>query len=211
MARGKFIVIDGGEGAGKGTQIQRLKELYPGALFTREPGGSEYAEEIRNVILNSPNAKGASAETQFALFWAARADHIKRKIAPALDAGRHVVTDRFDSSSYAYQMHGQEGAHSLKDLFFILRERFLGEYVPDLYIFFEVDPEIGAQRVASRKGEVNHFDERAKDFHERVMQGYREFAKSYPDRVRFVSANGTREEVAASLLEILRPLLGDVK
>jgi dTMP kinase len=209
MSRGKFIVIDGGEGAGKGTQIQRLKELYPDILFTREPGGSEYAEEIRHVMLKSPLAKDASAETQFALVWGGRADHIWRKVNPALEKGIHVISDRFDSSTFAYQIYGQEGS-DLKDLFFMIREKFLKHCVPDLYIVFDISPEESLRRTRERAnlfGESNHFDEREVNFHERVRSGYRAFAKLFPERVKVVDANKSKEEVFKALLEIVGPLL----
>ncbi|MDE1874662.1 MAG: dTMP kinase [Patescibacteria group bacterium] len=209
MAKGIFIVIDGGEGAGKGTQIARLKEAYPEALFTREPGGSEYAEEIRNIMLKSPLAKGASAETQFGLVWAARADHIRRKVMPALESGRHVISDRFDSSTFAYQLHGQGGLH-LRDLFFAVRKQFLGDCMPDLYLFLEVDPEESIRRTKQRAtlfGESNHFDEREVTFHNRVREGYREFARLFPGNCRTVDANRSIEEVWKSIEDIIKPLL----
>lgn len=206
MKRGKFIVIDGGEGSGKGTQIEYLKSLYPDALFTREPGGSEYGEEIRNLMLKSPLAKDASAETQFALVWGGRADHIWKKINPALERGQNVFSDRFDSSTFAYQLYGQEG-NDLKDLFFPIREKFLKHCTPDAYIFLEVTPLEGARRVASRKGEINHFDERKIEFHNRVRQGYKEFEKAFPGIVRTIDANPAVEIVKENLLRVIKEIL----
>src|SRR5579864_4280814 len=107
MEKGKFIVLEGGEGAGKSTQLRVIKEILgDDIVITREPGGSPYAEEIRNVILKSTNAGQADAKTHFALFWAARADHMKNTVLPALNAGKHVISDRFDSSTFAYQIYG---------------------------------------------------------------------------------------------------------
>lgn len=175
MNRGKFIVLDGGEGSGKSTQIKHLKEIYSDGsiIFSREPGGSPFAEKIRSVIL-SDDAKDADANTQFGLFWAARADHMKNTIIPALEKGVHVVCDRFDSSSYAYQIHGQENSH-LKELFFEMRKVYLGKYVPDLYVFLDVDPKVGCERRHNQKGSVNHFDDRNMAFHERIREGFKEF------------------------------------
>jgi dTMP kinase len=206
MARGKFIVIDGGEGSGKGTQIEHLKKLYPDALFTREPGGSPYAEDIRNLMLNSPLSKDASAETQFALVWGGRADHVWKKINPALERGQHVICDRFDTSTFAYQVYGQGGDH-LKDLFMLIRKTFLKNCVPDLYLFLEVSPEEGARRVALRKGEVNHFDERKVEFHNRVREGYKEFQRLFSDVVKVVDANKPVEVVREQVVRIINDTL----
>ena len=129
-----FIVLEGGEGAGKSSQMESLKKDFgDNFVFTREPVGSLYAEEIRNLILKSPNASQADAKTLFALFWAARADHLKNTILPALDAGKHVICDRFDSSTFAYQIYGQE-AHELEDFFWKMRDFYLQDIKPDVYI-----------------------------------------------------------------------------
>jgi dTMP kinase len=106
--KGKFIVLDSGEGAGKTLQLKRAEEFFGDKiLVTREPGGSKYAEQIRELILHSIYASQADAKTLFALFWAARADHLDKTIRPALLAGKTVLTDRFDSSTYAYQIIAQ--------------------------------------------------------------------------------------------------------
>ncbi len=210
MKKGKLIVIDGGEGSGKSTQIQFLKEKYPLALFTREPGGSEYGEEIRNLMLKSPLAKDASAETQFGLIWANRADHVEKKIRPALEKGINVISDRFDSCTFAYQIYGQEGT-DLKDLFFEIRKTFLKGCVPDLYVFFDISPEESLKRTTVRAnlfGESNHFDERKVEFHARVREGYAEFARLFPKNTKIINAHGSKEEVRKSLQKVLDPILG---
>jgi len=209
MKKGKFIVIDGCDGAGKGTQIEFLKKMYPDALYTREPGGSPYGEEIRAVILKSPNAKQASALTHLCLFFAARHDHIKNIIAPALARGQNVISDRFDSSTFAFQYSGMQG-EGLLDLFFMLREICLGDTTPDLYLFLDVDPKESMKRTAARAGatgETNHFDERAKDFHARIRDGYLEFQKRFSDSVKVVDANGDRETVWKNIQQVLEPIL----
>ncbi len=196
MSRGKFIVIDGADGCGKTTIIEYLRSVYTeNFLFTREPGGSPFAEKIREIIL-SPDAKDASGLTQFGLFWAARADHIEHKIRPALEAGKHVISDRLDSSSYAFQIYGQERL-SLEPLFMQMREVCLGSAAPDLYIILDVNPHIAVARTNERgKKGKNHFDERDVDFHRRVRNAYRnlppEFSKviiSSHDPVETVKTN----------------------
>ena len=178
--KGTFIVIDGGEGSGTTTVSKKLVEQFGwGAVYTREPGGSPYAEQIRNLVL-SDEAKTSDAETQFALFWAARRDHIKRTIAPALAEGKLVLCDRFDSSTYAYQLIAQDQIQLL-ELFWKIREHFLGDYVPDAYILLDVDPKIGIARAKGRAGELNHFDKRKIEFHEKVNKGLKEFIMTKVD------------------------------
>ena len=208
MKKGKFIIIDGGEGSGKGTQIDFIKTAHPDFIFTREPGGSLYGEEIRNIILKSVYAKQADALTHLCLFFASRQDHMRNTVIPALKAGKDILSDRGDSSSFVYQLYGLEGGH-LKELFLSLRSHCLGEFVPDLYLILDVDPKEGMRRVAERhkaKGDFNHFDNRGIDFHERIRKGYFEFAKLFPDRVKIIDANGSVEEVRRSIEEILDPI-----
>ncbi|MFM2357597.1 MAG: hypothetical protein RJA61_334 [Candidatus Parcubacteria bacterium] len=201
VKRGKFIVIEGCEGAGKSTQILELKKKYGEAVITtREPGGSPFAEVIRSVILSS-SAKEADAKTQFGLFWAARADHMRNTVIPALLNGKHVICDRFDSSSYIYQIYGQEDP-SLKDLFFKVRDVYLGEYVPDVYIFLDVDPKEGLSRKNKQKGVVlNHFDQRDLSFHKRVRDGLLEFFDIVP--FERIDANKGFKKVSNELVKVI--------
>ena len=132
MKKGLFIVVDSGEGSGKTTQLKKAQEFFGNKLvLTREPGGSPYAEEIRHLILKSTHAGQADAKTLFALFWAARADHMKNTVLPALKAGKIVISDRFDSSTFAYQIIAQ-GAKELKKFFWQMRDFYLGDVKPCL-------------------------------------------------------------------------------
>ncbi len=202
MKKGKFIVIDGGEGAGKSTQVKKIKKHFGDrVLITREPGGSPYAEEIRSIILNSPHAKQADAKTHFALFWAGRADHIKNTILPALEKGIHVICDRFDSSTYAYQIYGQEHVE-LEDIFFTVRSFYLGKCVPDLYIFMNVDIEEGLKRKRQNQAEdMNHFDDREVAFHGRMRKGFEKFYTKVPHKL--LDANKSFEEVTKDLITMI--------
>ncbi|MAJ97449.1 dTMP kinase [bacterium] len=178
--KGTFIVIDGGEGSGTTTVSKEIvKQFGWGAIYTREPGGSLYAEKIRELVL-SDDAKTSDAETQFALFWAARRDHIKKTVAPALAEGKVVICDRFDSSTYAYQLIAQEQIQ-LVELFWKIREHFLGDYVPNAYILLDVAPKVGIARAKGRAGELNHFDKRKINFHEKVNGGLKEFIMTKVD------------------------------
>ncbi|MEI6420385.1 MAG: dTMP kinase [bacterium] len=202
MKKGLFIVVDSGEGAGKTSQLNRAKEVFGNALvLTREPGGSPYAEEIRQLILKSPNASQADAKTLFALFWAARADHMKNTILPALEAGKIVISDRFDSSTFAYQIIAQ-GASELKDFFWQIRDFYLGDNKPDLYVYFDIDPVIGLAR-KNQQGceELNHFEARKIDFHNRLREGFKEFITHVPHQV--IDASQPIEKVWDDFKEVL--------
>ncbi|MES2088020.1 MAG: dTMP kinase [Patescibacteria group bacterium] len=210
--KGKFIVIDGGEGAGKSTLMGFLPEIFPSTpssgqatfLATREPGGSPFAEEIRNLMLSRPESKNASPETQFGLVWAARHDHLQKKIIPALNEGVHVISDRFDSSTYAYQIFGQE-APQLEKLFWDIRNIYLRDAQPDLYIFLDIDPAIGLKRVAERRKETDHFDQRKLDFHQRIREGYLEFLKKVPSVI--IDSSGTIPEGKEKFFEAIKSAL----
>jgi dTMP kinase len=200
--KGRFIVVDSGEGAGKTSQLQFAKKFFGDKLvLTREPGGSPYAEEIRNLILQSGHAGQANAKTLFALFWAARADHVKNTILPALSEGKTVISDRFDSSTFAYQIVAQ-GARELEKFFWDTREFYLSLTKPDLYVYFDLDPAIGLARKASQGGgENNHFEARPLEFHYKLRDGFKEFIKSVPHKV--IDASQPIEKVREDFLAVL--------
>lgn len=207
MKKGLFIVVDSGEGAGKTSQLKKLQGLLGDSLvLTREPGGSPYAEEIRNLILKSPNAGQADAKTMFGLFWAARADHLKNTVSPALEAGKTVVSDRFDSSTFAYQIVAQ-GAGDLEKLFWQMRDFYLGDLKPDLYVYFDIDPVIGLSRKNKQGGEeLNHFEARKIDFHNALRAGYKEFIKHVPHAV--IDASQPIEKVWEDFKKVLEKSFG---
>lgn len=202
MKRGKFIVVDGGEGAGKTAVLKWFAETSLGKKFliTHEPGGTEFADKIRTLAL-SKEAVLAGAETQFGLMWAARADHLQHKILPAVEKGVNVICDRFDSATYAYQICAQSAGH-LENLFWQTREAFLREIKPGLYIFFDVEPEIGLKRVANRKGKKTHFDKRKLDFHKKVRAGFLEFFKKVPHKI--IDANQNLDKVKDDFLKCVK-------
>lgn len=198
--KGRFIVIDGGEGAGKSTAIQSLRAHYPDAVFTREPGGSAFAEKIRNTI-HEPEAGQADAITLFNLMWAARADHICHTIKPALEKNQLVICDRFDSSTWAYQIVAQENA-SLAELFWHMRKAVVPPKLPNVYIWFDIDPTIGLQRVHSRGETLSHFDARKLTFHEKVREGFRDFfSRDIP--YEKIDASQPADVVLGHLLKII--------
>lgn len=208
MQKGKFIVIEGGEGAGKSTMIKAVKDVFGDKfVFTREPGGSPFAEEIRHLMRTHPLSGEADANTQFGLIWASRASHLKDTVRPALLSGKNVLTDRFDSSTWAYQIYGQEGEH-LKDVFSNIQKLIVGESKPDLYIFLDVLPEVGLKRKSLQTEEVkNHFDNQTLDYHQRVREGYLEFMKTVPSVI--IDANKPEEEVKEAVISEIQKILND--
>jgi dTMP kinase len=196
-------VIDGGEGCGKTSVISFLKDNLPHEdfVFTREPV-TPPAEMIRNVMI-SPEAKDASGETQFGLIWASRSEHLRRLVEPTLVLGKNVISDRFDSSTYAYQLHGQESQH-LRNLFFAVREQFVGKNEPDLYIILDLPIEVAEQRIKNRKQQSNHFDEQSREYHERVREGYLDFVKDKKHKI--IDAVKPLEEVCAEVFTTIKEL-----
>lgn len=202
-----FIALEGGEGVGKSTQLQllqkRLPPLFPDRqfIFTREPGGTEFAEAIRGLILSN-DAEHADGKTIFSLFAAARFDHVAQLIRPKLEAGDVVITDRFFASSYAYQVVAQENAVS--ETFFTAYLEELNLF-PHLTIVLSMDPVSSQARVRARHGDPeNHFDSRAMEFHQKLHDGYRRFGHLYRDRnVVFIDADRSVEEVQHDIVELI--------
>ncbi len=193
----KYVVFDGMDGCGKGTQIDLLKaELDNSAVFTREPGGTLLAEEIRKLGRDNPLASESTALFKFLLFWAAREDLEYKLVFPALQSGKHVFSDRGDSSTHAFQMNGEEHKELFHLFHLIRRHVFLNRRPPDLYIVFDLPAEMSRERAmqdATRK--TTHFDIRDLAFYERVREGFREFAERAS--VVFIDATGSPKEVHA--------------
>lgn len=201
-------MIEGGDGSGKTTLLKSVGEVFPLKKFrlTREPGGTPLSEIIRGVML-SDEARRASAETQFCLAWAARAHHLQNLVVPALESGVHVISDRFDSSTFAFQVHGQEAPH-LEGLFREIRRIYLGRYAPDMYIFLHVSPKVGMRRTAGRVGERNHFDRRKFEFHQKVTEGYLDFFKKINPPHVIIDASKSLEEVKRNFHQALCNIIG---
>ncbi len=204
--KGFFVVIDGGDGAGTTSVSKALVErLGWNALYTHEPGGSPYAEKIRDLIL-SDEAKLSDSETQFMLFWAARRDHLVNTIAPAIDKGKIVICDRFDSSTYAYQIVAQNNPE-LEQLFWSIREFVVKDAEPDLYILLDVPAEVGMRRARQRDEELNHFDKMKIEFHEKVNKGLREFIGEKITNGHIIDARASFDDVVESTLSVIEEFL----
>lgn len=203
MARGCFVVIDGLGGSGKSTQVELLKKhLGRDVIFTHEPGGAPRAERIR-AILKSGAGPAADPLADFFLFWAARAEHMHKKIIPALQAGKTVVCDRFDSSTYAMQVCGERRLH-LEKLFWQCRARTLERYAPDLYVILDAPSHVAKGRRQERGIGEDRFDERGEGYQARVRAGYRRFARGPRVRGVVVSARLSRDAVHAEILDLIR-------
>jgi dTMP kinase len=199
VAQGRFITFEGGEGAGKSTQLKRLvARLEVGGLevvATREPGGSPGAESIRELVLKG-SADRWSPVTETLLMYAARRDHVERVIRPALARGAWVVCDRFADSTRAYQ-----GAAGGVDpaLIAAMETYVLEQTRPDLTLIFDMPVEVGLERAHARAGSEMRFESKGLAFHERLREGFLAIAHAEPDRCAIVDAKGTLDEVEAEV------------
>ena len=206
MSRGRFITLEGGEGVGKSTQVnalaEALRERGVDVLVTREPGGSEGAEKIRELLLAGPEERwGARAEAL--LFAAARADHVEKTIRPALEAGSWVLSDRFVDSSLAYQ--GGAGGLGIEVVRELNAFAIAGGF-PDRTLILLSDD--GADRARARDTDgSDRIGGRGADYHHKVETAFRMIAAEEPDRVRLVDASGSPEDVTQRLLDALGDLL----
>src|SRR3989344_2616622 len=203
MKRGRLVVVDGGEGSGKSTLLDLAGNKFSPdkAMFTREPGGSPFAEDIRSMIF-SERGKEANALTHAGLFWAARADHLAKVVRPALERGMHVISDRMDSSTFAYQIRGEENSR-LASIFNQMREVYM-EGIHPFYILLDIDPSVGLGRKRGETG-TNYFDERELSFHGRVRDGLLEFVSLHPHRV--IDASRPLKIVAKEFFGVLDIIL----
>lgn len=206
MVRGRFITLEGGEGVGKSTQVTALAEALRqrgiDVLVTREPGGSEGAEKIRELLLSGSDERwGARAEVL--LFAAARADHVEKTIRPALESGRWVLCDRFSDSSLAYQGGaGGLGIETVRSINVVA----VGEVVPDLTLVLILDE--GSERALARdSGASDRIGGRSDDYHLKVDAAFRIVAAEEPERVRLIDASGEPEAVTHRLLESIEEFL----
>ncbi|RAI60431.1 dTMP kinase [Roseicella frigidaeris] len=205
MPRGRFITLEGGEGAGKSTQARLLEAALRAAghpvLRTREPGGTPGAEAIRGLLLGQGPYQGPwDGVTEGLLHFAARREHVVRCIRPALDAGTWVVCDRFLDSTLAYQVFGQGLSRSAFDS---LAGITLEGLRPDLTLVLDIGPAEGLARAAAR-GETNRYEALDPDFHARVRAGFRAIAAAEPERCALVDATAAPEGVAAEILRLVR-------
>jgi len=205
---GVFITIEGGEGTGKSTQIAMLAGALRTAgkdvVTTREPGGSEGAEQIRRLLVEGEVGRW-DALTEALLHFAARRDHVEKVIRPALAADKWVISDRFADSTMAYQGYG----HDLgKEAILRLYEVVLGDFRPDLTIILDMPVSDGLARTAERSGNEDRYERMDISFHEKLRRGFLDIAAAEPDRCAVIDAAANVETVGQSVLQVVRDRLG---
>lgn len=213
MPRGKFIVIDGMDGSGKGTQLALLRGRlsHLDIVYTREPGGNgvESAEFIRTLLLNPEKFNFTSNPLcDFFLFFASRALHIEQLVEPGRSHGKHVISDRYDSSTVAFQLYGEQ--KDFRNLFVQVRKSLPAYFLPDAYIILDLDPAVAFERrKKDMLQEKTRFDIKPLEYHERVRAGFRFMRQLVddPETVHLLDADRPpetlHEELSSLVLKIL--------
>ena len=207
--RGKFITVEGIEGAGKSSNLAYIRELLDSAgrkhIFTREPGGTELGEDIRGLLLDHKHS-GMGNDAELLLIFGARAEHIERVINPALKEGRWVLCDRFTDASYAYQGGGRgidrERIRSLE-------QWVQGELRPDLTLLLDLPVETGLARAGNRS-EPDRFEVEHRSFFDGVRNAYLEIAGMEPERMRVIDASLSVDRVRGQIEAVLGSYLSSV-
>lgn len=192
---GLFITLEGGEGAGKSTQVKKLAETLRARghdiVLTREPGGTPEAEALRDVFV-SHHGPDWSPEAQALLMFTARTLHVDKVIRPALAAGKIVICDRFTDSTRAYQGIVQKaGLEKINQI----KQAAIGDLEPDITFIFDIDPEVGLARTGNRQGGGETFDKADISFHQQLRGAYAEIAAENPGRCVMIDASGTMDAV----------------
>lgn len=212
MVNGTLISFEGPEGAGKSSILEAILPLLEEKgipyITTREPGGVDIAEKIRQVILD-PDHTSMDAKTELLLYLASRRQHLVERVLPALAAGKVVLMDRFIDSSVAYQGYGR--GLSVEDIEW-LNQFATDGLKPDLTLYFDLDVEEGLARIArNQEREVNRLDLEGLELHHKVRQGYLALAEKEPERIVKIDASQSFEAVLADVLTILEKRLGTLK
>ncbi len=202
-AQGRFITLEGGEGGGKSTQVfrlvERLRRAGIQAEATREPGGAEGAEMIRKLLVEGGTERW-DAETELLLHFAARRDHLRRTVWPALKRGCWVISDRFADSTMAYQGYGHGlGREAVESLYRLA----VGDFRPDLTLILDLPVATGLTRAADR-GEENRYERMGTDFHQRLRDGFHEIARLDPRRCVLIDAAQPIDEVAQAIAKAVQ-------
>lgn len=204
--RGLFISLEGIDGSGKSTQSRRLADWLKtqgrDPILTREPGGTEGAEEIRRLLVEGDPDRW-SAETEILLYTAARRDHLERLIKPALNAGRDVITDRFADSTRIYQGATRGDLRGLVDA---IHAQVIG-LEPDLTLILDMDPEVALTRGLARGSGEDRFEEFGLPFQQKLRAGFLQLANNNPDRCHLIDANTDPDTIAMAIQTALRARL----
>ncbi len=198
--KGKFVVFEGGEGSGKDTHIELLKPKFPDAVFTREPGGTKFGMEMRRLLLDWREAD-LDALTELFFFSAARVQSMKEIVSPALAEGKTVFSNRWALGTIAYQVYGRDRL-DLLDIAWAAIKKAVGDDMPDITIYLDIDPAGGLKRVEGRGDGKTKFDGESLAFHTRVREG---FLKHLPEfgRHAVINTSGSIESVQEEIEKAL--------
>lgn len=204
--RGKFITLEGPDGSGKSTMLKLIEEYLKDNkidyITSREPGGTKIGEDIRKIILDVNN-KNMSNETEALLYAASRAQHVSEKILPAINEGKLVLCDRFLLSSLAYQGVGRDlGIDEVK----LINDFGTKGLVPDLILFFHVDPEVTLMRKTKNLG-GDRLEQEGVNFHNKVYNGYMELLDKYPENIEVIDATKPIDEVLEQALSKIQKII----
>jgi dTMP kinase len=194
--RGKFITFEGIDGAGKSSHVEWLAGLLRDkgltVMVTREPGGTELGEKLRELLLN----ESMHLETETLLMFAARREHLARRIEPALARGEWVICDRFSDATWAYQ----GGGRGLDKNKFLALEHWVHDHLqPDLTLLFDLPLDVARERIVLANRVLDKFEQERADFHERVRQAYLERVHAHPSRMRVIEADNTLDDIRKQL------------
>jgi dTMP kinase len=191
-----FITFEGGEGSGKTTQSKLLKQYFDEqnipCIWTREIGGTNSAEQIREIIINNE----LDVRTEMLLAMAARVEHVEQVIKPALQGGSIVICDRFVDSTAAYQ-----GAELGDELVFNMHEQIFGSFLPSFTFYMKINPRKALERALVR-GDINKFEGKPLEFHQKVQESFLKLAEKFPERIIVIDAERTQDVIAEEILEI---------
>jgi len=208
LSRGTFITLEGGEGAGKSTQLRRLENKLVDrglrVLLTREPGGSPGAEAIRDLLVTGDVARWTPL-TETLLHFAARKDHLEKTVCPALERGEWVICDRFVDSTLAYQGVAQGlGTEPIQQL----RRLVVGSDMPQLTLILDLPVDVGLARAKARGAGEDRYERMGRDFHHKLRQAFLDIAEAEPERCVVIDATVSEEEVAAQIWSAVTSRLG---
>ena len=202
--RGLFITLEGGDGAGKSTQIRNMEKFFADrgmtVTHTREPGGPPIAEKLRAILLDPANSE-MEAVTEMLIYAAGRAQNVRETVEPALERGEIVICDRYVDSSIAYQAYGRELGGMVAEV----NHYATGGLRPDLTVWLDIDPETGRARAAHDK-DPDRLEQESAAFHARVREGYASIAKAEPERFKRVDATLTVDEIKDEIYRFLEEL-----
>lgn len=202
--RGLFITLEGGDGAGKSTQIRNIESFFDKkglvVVHTREPGGTAISEKLRDILLDAKNLE-MDAVTEMLIYAAARAQHVREFVKPALEEGKIVICDRFVDSSIAYQAYGRD----LGDMVAEVNSYAIDGLLPDITFWMDIDPKEGKERV-SKMGDFDRLEMEKLDFHYKVRGGYKALAEKQPERIKRIDASKTVDEISRDIEAYLEEL-----